>query len=339
MSGSGYSLFPPPDPHLPIPDIAPEIIPPSALNASHKSLLQLNQNQIQNQNQDHPDQPLFASTSSMPYPSNINALPGVGSKAHSLVGGRGGSEASFLPNRNRKDSAHSFRQTQQPQIRQAQPASALGFLPEVATQRLGAAQTQAQIRRSPEIPIIRDFATVTPDFTPYLGTNITPNPNLMYPPRPGPGSTSTFSHANAPLSLPNTLQQIQTSLAALHERLATLERTQSMILRRDERKKGWFWTSREEEELDLVEEEAEQARYGLEGTATTAQARVKRKKGLTLRVAWLLLTLVRRAMIDVSVGMLLLAVGFAIFGGGWVRARLVWRTIRARIINLLWGLQ
>lgn len=341
------------------------------------------------------EQPLYASSSSMPYPhhgpsgpSGIGSGhghglvpgPGAGSKAHSLVGGRGGSEASFLPSYpTRKESAsiNSFRQQRQPA-----PSSALGFLPETRGQGhdqghghdhnghmgpgtpTGPLETTDFHRRESDIPpIIRDYATTaTPDFTPYLGVSSTPNPNLMFPPRPGPGSTSTFGNNNAPLSLslslPNTLQQIQTSLTALHERLATLERTQAMILRRDEKKRGWFWVSKEEEELDQVEDEADRQRFGMgigmtggggagmgrtpsAGVNTAAaQARMaKRRKGLTARVLWFIMGMIRRAMVDVGIGMFLTFLGFAIFSGGRrVRARLIMIRLRARLTQLLQGL-
>jgi hypothetical protein len=112
--------------------------------------------------------------------------------------------------------------------------------------------------------------------------------------------------------------------------MSTLERTQAMILRRDERRRGWFWTSREEDELEEVEEEAERPRW-----ATTTRTGVKRRKGLTIRVLWWLLTTVRRAMVDVGVGMLVLLAASLVIEGGWRRARVSWSRVRAMAQRLI----
>jgi hypothetical protein len=90
-----------------------------------------------------------------------------------------------------------------------------------------------------------------------------------------------------------------------------------MILRRDERRKGWFWTSREEDDLDQMEDEQERTRWG--NTATTTDRR--KKTSLSLRAVWFLLRLARRTMLDLSVGMVVAIVAAILLGGGWKRAR------------------
>lgn len=223
------------------------------------------------------------------------------SRAHSLAGGG-----------RAKESIHSFRHRQQPPT-----PSALGFVPDHIGSGPGhplASSSRPYSPFAPGPPIHRDYAA-TPELlgnSPYLGMGI--GQNAQYP---RPGSTSTF--AAAPLNLPYTLQQIQTSLTALHERMTTLERTQAIILRRDERRKGWFWSSREEEDLDDMEDQQDRARWG--NTATTTGRR-KRQGALSLRAVWFLVRLTRRAMIDLGVGMLIALVAAIFVGGGWRRARL-----------------
>ncbi|RSH91109.1 hypothetical protein EHS25_010285 [Saitozyma podzolica] len=300
---TGYSSLPPPDPTLPAPDVATGIIPPSALTASHRSLLNLLESSA------GPSEQSPYMTTAAPPP--LSAL--AGSRPHSLAGGRGGSLDGFTA---RKESSR--RQNLPPTPSAIGGPSALGFVPE---------QSRSVSRPFTPQVLGRDFTTPEINFSPYL-QQITP----IYPARPG--STSTFSHAPPqPLNIPYTLQQIQTSLAALHERMSTLERTQAMILRRDERRKGWFWTSREEDELDEVEDEAQ--RPGWAPAATTTRTGVRRRRGLTIRVVWALLTAVRRAMVDVGVGMLVVFAATLIMGGGWRRARGVWGRVRARIQRTL----
>ena len=121
-------------------------------------------------------------------------------------------------------------------------------------------------------------------------------PTPLYPPRPG----GAFTFAGIPpINVPTTLRQIQLSLTALHERLTTLERTQAMLVRREDRKRGWFWTSTEEDKLDQLEDEADRASWA---TRTNTRTGVRRRKGLSFRVVWWLLTAVRRAIIDVGSG-------------------------------------
>jgi hypothetical protein len=238
----------------------------------------------------------------------------MGSRAHSLVGGGRG-----------KESIHSFRHRQQPPT-----PSALGFVPDQAGPGPSHPLASSSRPYSPFIPgppIHRDYAG-TPELlgnSPYLGMGI--GQNAQYP---RPGSTSTL--AAAPLNLPYTLQQIQTSLTALHERMTTLERTQAIILRRDDRRKGWFWSSREEEDLDEVEDQQDRVRYG--NTATTTSRR-KRQGPLSLRAVWFLLRLARRAMVDLGVGMLVTLVAAIIMGGGWRRARLTLSNTIARARQII----
>jgi hypothetical protein len=279
-------LFPPPDPTLPPPDISPEYIPPSALNASHKSLLNLHQPTSMSQ------QAEYAESSAAPFA--FSQAPQVDSRTHSLAGERRG-----------KESIHSFRHRQQPPT-----PSALGFMPEQSLHPMASASRP----HTPIMPgpIHRDFAA-TPELlgaSPYAGMGI--GHNIQYP---RAGSASTF--AVAPLNLPYTLQQIQTSLTALHERMTTLERTQAIILRRDERRQGWFWTSREEDDLDQMEDEQERQRWG--NTATSTNRR--KKTPLSLRAVWFLLRLARRTMFDLSIGMVIAIVAAVLLGGGWKRAR------------------
>ncbi|WWD18506.1 hypothetical protein CI109_102958 [Kwoniella shandongensis] len=302
----------PPDPNLPPPDVAPEIIPPSALTSSHRSLLALAQSPVL-------VEPSYGET------PILNTHPN--SRAHSLAGGRVGStDGNYGTTTGRKDSVHSFR-TRAP----------FGYYDN---------QQRAPPSRafSPQLPAVRDFVGttggagggshpptyLTPDMnpSPYLGFN---QSTPIYPPRPA--SASTFSHHPPPtINLPQTLQQIQISLTALHERLSTLERTQAMILRKEERKRTWFWSSADEEDLDQIEDEAERSRWGsATNTATTTVTRVKRKKGkLSARVLWFLFKAVRRAMIDVGMGFLVVLVGVIVLGGGWRRTRFTLSRLRTR---------
>jgi hypothetical protein len=281
------------------------------LNASHKSLLNLHQPATTMSQQAD-----YAESSTAPYAYPNNAGPGPGplmgdSRTHSLIGGGRG-----------RESIHSFRHRQQPPT-----PSALGFMPDQPLHpHASASRSHTPLIPGIPAPIHRDFAA-TPELlgaSPYVGMGI--GHNIQYP---RAGSTSTF--APAPLNLPYTLQQIQTSLTALHERMTTLERTQAIILRRDERRKGWFWSSREEDDLDEVEDEQERARWGNTATATaTATNRRRPKSALSLRVLWYLLRVVRRAVLDLSVGMLVALVAAIVLGGGWRRARVTLSTLVGR---------
>ena len=268
-AGPSYVMYPAPDPSLPAPDVASDIVPPSALTPSHRSLLSLSQ--------PLPDRDLGHG---MPA---SGLLPG--SRAHSLV------EDGF----GRKDSVHSLRN------RVPRQSSALGFMAE---------QPRASGSRGPQI-------LDTPEgSSPYI--DIT-NPTHLT----RAGSGSTFSPQ--PMTIPHTLQQIQTSLAALHERMSTLERTQAVLLRRDERRKGWFWMSSEADDLDDLEEEVDRARC-----ANTATRVKRRRSGLTIPVIWFLFTSIRRAMLDVGMGILVALVGLVVLGGGYRRARVTLSMLIAR---------
>lgn len=261
VSPVGQVRYTAPDPSLPAPDVAPDIVPPSALTPSHRSLLNLEATAGPSQ------QPIYGATPA------LGLVPG--SRTHSLAG-----------EPRRKESIHSLRPHRH-------PASALGFVTE-QPRASGSRPLTPQVQATPDL------------FSPYL------QPTPVYGRR---GSASTFSHA--PLTIPQNLQQIQTSLTALHERMSTLERTQAMLLRRAETPRGWFWSTSEADELDDLEDEVDRARW-----RTTAMKVKRRKRGLTIRVVWILLTAVRRAMMDVGVGMLVALIGVIVLGGGWRRARI-----------------
>ncbi|WRT67830.1 uncharacterized protein IL334_004804 [Kwoniella shivajii] len=308
-----YPLLPP-DPLLPPPDVAEDIVPPSALTSSHRSLLSLSQ-----------------ANNIPPIEGNYGGIslgaPHVASRTHSLAGGGRNSTHGERPNIT-GGSIHSFRQ------------------------RTNESNYQGQMRNpgaASGLPFSRDFINVqqqqrTPEMSssPYLGLNV---PTPIYPNRPGPGSNSTF--AQAPINIPLVLQNIQTSLTALHERLSTLERTQAMILRKDERKKGWFWGSTEEDELDQLEDENDNIngnvnRNGNNRSRTRSSeshitvTRVKRRKGkLSARLMWYILTAVRRALVDVGVGLLVTIAGIIVLGGGWRRARWTLGILQARFQRYL----
>lgn len=144
-----------------------------------------------------------------------------------------------------------------------------------------------------------------------------------------PTSASTFSHA-PPVNLPATLQQIHTSLQALHERLSTLERTQAALLRRDERRRGWFWGG-EEDDIDTAELDAQRERWQMPSTTIRL-----RRKGMSARIAWALITAVRRAIIGVGASVLVAAIALMLMRGGWRRnMRLAWKQTRLRLVRLL----
>ncbi|CAD6571461.1 MAG: hypothetical protein TREMPRED_000296 [Tremellales sp. Tagirdzhanova-0007] len=286
-----YVLHRAPDPSLPAPDVAPDLVPPSALTSSHRSLLNL--------------------TSPVPGLSDRHNYVGTpvlglmpGSRTHSLVG-----EANHA---GRKDSVYSLRQNR---ALYSAP-SALSVPPE-------------QARASGSNPFSpQPLATPDPynHHPSYLGIQQTPT---VYPPQPG--STSTFFQQ--PLTIPQTLQQIQTSLTALHERMSTLERTQAMLLRRADRQRGWFWNT-EADELDELEEAVERARWPTTATATATRVK-RRKSGNTIRMLWFLITALRRAMMDVSLGVLIAFIGVIVFGGGLRRTRVTLAGLLTRARRLI----
>ena len=170
-----------------------------------------------------------------------------------------------------------------------------------------------------------------------IARDYTPNPSASpyNPLRPGTPSTYTVP----PINVPATLQQIQTSLTALHERLSTLERAQGLILRREERKRGsWFGGilggRREEEELDEAEEEAERERRGLmPGQGVRERnGRVKVKARSRLALVWWLIRMIRRLMVDITVGTVL-AVAVVLVMRGWKGDYL--RRLKTRVRGLI----
>nr|XP_019045700.1 hypothetical protein I302_06091 [Kwoniella bestiolae CBS 10118]OCF24630.1 hypothetical protein I302_06091 [Kwoniella bestiolae CBS 10118] len=300
-----YNMLPP-DPLLPPPDVAEDIVPPSALTSSHRSLLNLSQAHQ-------------SPSISQPQRNYQDSIPAVGSRTHSLAGGHA----------ERSGSIHSFRQSQRPPVDQSylrNPTPNIGQMPTY----------------SPNLPAVKDFIQIhTPDpsISPYLGVGI-PHPTAghtpitNYPTRlPGPGSTSTFNQA--PLNLSVNLQNIQTSLSALHERLSILERNQSMILRKqanaDRKKNGWFsWNGNTEfeDELDQLEEDelrdSQRLRNPSGGTGSnqiTVTRVGKRRSKLSIRLLWFLLSTIRRALVDVSVSLLVTVACIVVLGGGWRKAR------------------
>lgn len=320
--------FSPPDPSLPAPDIAPNLIPPSALNTSHRSLATLPY-QYDNNSQysgalQHPPAP-----SSLRDPYN----PPVTSRPGSLFSGVGGSlQPTRDPLANLRGSGRQ------------QPLGPLGYVPEQpgVPPSAGRASVPPRVPSLPPMasayqPIARDYGT--PDL-PHLqhqhhgshGSPYAMHPSPGFPQRPT--SVSTFSAA--PLNLPATLQQINTSLQALHERLTALEHAQAMLLRKDATKSSWFWANSDEDELDDAEMEQERDRWGYNQPSTTIRLRKKRRGGLTVRVLWALLTGVRRAMIGVGTTVAIAALVIALMNGGWRRqARNIWGKLHLRVVRLL----
>ncbi|WWC62503.1 uncharacterized protein I303_105099 [Kwoniella dejecticola CBS 10117] len=327
-----YNMLPP-DPLQAPPDVAEGIVPPSALTSSHRSLLNLSQA--------HSQSPV-AQPHEGNYPANVD-VPHIASRTHSLAGERvtGGS-------------IHSFRQGRKP-IQPSHPND--HTRPQT---NLGISQSQTY-SHSPNLGV-RDFIhhqnqihtpqlEFPPSSSPYLGVN-QPHPGMgghtpiaAYPSRfQGPASTSTFTQA--PLNLSINLQNIHTSLTALHERLSVLERNQSVILRLNERKRqSWFWNTTEEDELDALEDDLRRDQYPSANRASDGQGttqshitvtRVKRKRGkLSVRLMWYLLTTIRRAVVDVSVGLIIMVGCIVVLGGGWRRARWTLGVLQARFQRYL----
>ena len=213
----------------------------------------------------------------------------------------------------------------------------LGYVPEGSMPGPSHTPQSAHIPpRAPSLPppfLSRDFGT--PDL-PHLQGSVPPLQGSPYIPSPGypqrPISASTFSHA--PLNLPATLQQIHTSLQALHERLTALERSQAMILRKEDRRRSWFWSNHSEDELDDAELDAERERWAYNPNSTTI--RIRKKKGLTVRVIWALITALRRAAIGVGATVLVAWIAIALMNGGLRRQlNASWRRLRVRIVKAL----
>ncbi|KAK1925525.1 acyl CoA binding protein-domain-containing protein [Papiliotrema laurentii] len=284
-SGSHRSMnqYLPPDPQSPIPDVAPDIIPPSALNSSHRSLLNLLQ----------PSSHMTPESFSAP-PSYLGPIPATRQGAASIRGSEG-----------RKGSVSS--------VRYIRPGAAtpshLGSVHEPP-------RPSGSRSYSPLMPAVRDFGTPDMSSTPQP-----PIPHHLTPGFHGTASPSAYSHV--PLGIPQTLQQIQVSLTALHERLSTLERTQAMLLRRDDGRRSWriFNWKGEADELDEIEDETYRDRWGMSRTNTATSTQRKKPQSLTIRAIWVLMTAIRRAMVDLGVGVLLAMVVVVAVGGGWSRAR------------------
>lgn len=98
-----------------------------------------------------------------------------------------------------------------------------------------------------------------------------------------------------------------------------------MLLRREARKGKWrlFSWSNEADELDELEKEAERerARWGTATNTATSTRRRQTGGGLSARMLWALLGGIRRAMIDVGMGMMVMLLMAVILGGGWRKAR------------------
>lgn len=302
--------YDPPDPSLPAPDVAPNIIPPSALNPSHRSLV--------NSPYSAPASDAFVAPSNQFLPSRPQSIlsgvaPGNRRPVQSGAGGQGGS---------------------------------LGFVPEQAT--TDPSNMQGAFTPHPPPPpsnqfVSRDFGT--PDFG-FGRTSVPPmipeyrsgsaaefrSPYPAQSPFPRPASASTFSHA--PLNLPATLQQIQTSLQALHERMSALERSQAVVLRRQDRRKSWFF-SNADEELEEAEFQTERDRWR-SGPSTTVRTRNPRRRGLTIRVVWALITAVRRAALATGGIVLVAAIVISLMRGNMRQnLALQWKRTRARLVHLL----
>lgn len=310
-----FDNYPPPDPSLPAPDVAPNIIPPSALNPTHRPLVNLGYPYSE------------GGQGAGPYggPS--------GSRTQSIFGGSAPDRDPLAALRSRRGTAPALDYV--PEQTQAslpvRPPSHMsgGQAPFPAQQPYG--QMPARTPSVPPVasayqPLSRDFGT--PDIPASLfqqGNYQSGSPMFQRP-----GSASTFSHA-PPLSLPATLQQIHTSLQALHERLSTLERTQAALLRRDERRRGWFWSSGEEDDIDAAELDAQRERWAVPSTTVRL-----RRKGLTARVAWVLITAVRRAILGLGASVLIAGIALMFMRKGWRRnIWLAWRQTRLRIVRLL----
>lgn len=371
VTSDGY--YPPPDPSLPAPDVAPNIIPPSALTPSHRSLVNLPPSQ-------HP----YSDTGLAPQQPQFQSSQ-HGSRPQSLFGGS-------APDR---DHLAAFRAR-----RQTVPAM-LGYVPEASP--TGPSHSQHHHQQAPPLthhvpPPFRPssvqhtvqqapppfgtgspypvppprFPSVPPGNAPYARDFGTPD---LQPPGMGPGtglpgmggmpgtgmgmggmagmspynpspfarpaSASTFSHVHVPLNLPATLQQIHTSLQALHERLATLERTQSALLRRDERRNSSWWPFSfgvaEEDALDSAEIAVDRDQWeGYSPRAQSTTIRLRKKKGLSARIAWALITAVRRAVISLGAAVLVGSVALMFVNPRWRRILAVnMRKARLRVARAL----
>lgn len=269
--------------------------------------------------------------------AEVGGIPGVQIPQQSLPNSRAGSTTGWIDTGSR-NSVHSFRRGTRPSAPGIPNTSSLGLVPE--QRRTGSRS------HTPEPPIMRDYVNsrivagnlYTPDITsasPYLGIH---HPTPTYPSRsgiygmdtggPGPGSASTYS-ALPPQqpNLPQTIQQIHLSLTALHERLSSLERTQAIILRQNRKRGSWgFWSSQEEKEIEELDDEV--GRYGV---AVDFGVGVQRRKGMRLRLWWGLVRGLRRAILDLGMGVFVVSVIAILLGGGLRRGRTRLRDLLSRI--------
>lgn len=108
-----------------------------------------------------------------------------------------------------------------------------------------------------------------------------------------------------------------------------------MLLRKEERRRSWFWASTDEDELDDAEMDQERDRWAFSQPSTTIRLR-KRKSGLTVRMLWALLTAVRRAVIGVGATVVVAAIVISLMNGSWRRtAAKAWRRLNVRVVKLL----
>lgn len=340
-------MYPPPDPLLPPPDISPDIIPPSALNASHRSLLNLVETSSASVPGPSSERIRYAPSGSVSsrlpdIPAMTGMPPPPSSRAQSVVGGGGGGGPRSVRNEppSRKQSIHSLRHQATAAGSQAGPGSGIGYTPLAHHPA-----SRGMYSPNPGPPVNLSFTPEIPNPSPYVGHGPQAYPAHLYPsPLPHrPASASTFAaYPPLPINLPATLQQIQLSLTALHERMSTLERTQAIILRRDERKKGWFWgASAEETELDAAEEEEDasaRARWSSDPSAamrTATRTAAMRRRSVRTRVVWWLIRSVRRALLDAGVWMVVVVLGALFIPDGVRRARGIWDRVRSRARELL----
>jgi hypothetical protein len=107
-----------------------------------------------------------------------------------------------------------------------------------------------------------------------------------------------------------------------------------MILRKEDRRRSWFWSTSDVDELDDAELASERDRWAYNPNSTTI--RIRKKKGLTVRVIWAFITALRQAAIGVGASVLVAAIAIALLNGGWRRqANTAWRRLRHRLVRAL----
>ncbi|ADV21885.1 long-chain fatty acid transporter [Cryptococcus gattii E566] len=95
----------------------------------------------------------------------------------------------------------------------------------------------------------------------------------------------------------------------------------ALILRRDERRKSWFsWEGQESDELDNFENDHAKELWDRTGVTTVTKFKTK-KKSISIRVLWFLLRTLRRALMDVGVGVVVTFIVIMVLNGGWGRTR------------------